>query len=148
LPSIAFARRDKRVKKAISGEAVVKRLGAAPGPYSYAIEATGRTIYIAGQVALMDGKVVSEGDFGAQYRHILENIRVVLEAAGASMDDVVKMVHYVVPEMRTSSPDFKALVEVRKKFFHERFPVSTLVRVAGLLFDGLLIEVDAWAVVD
>ena len=136
------------MKKSVSGKAVVERLGAPPGPFSYAIEATGKTIYIAGQVALMNGKVVSEGDFGAQYRHILENIRVVLQAAGASMDDVVKMVHYVVPEMRTSSPDFKALVEVRKEFFHERFPVSTLVQVAGLLFDGLLIEVDAWAVVD
>ena len=136
------------MKKSVSGKAVVERLGETPGPYSYAIEATGKTIYIAGQVALMNGKVVSEGDFGAQYRHILENIRIVLQAAGASMDDVVKLVHYVVPEMRTSSPEFKSLVAVRREFFHERFPVSTLVRVAGLLFEGLLIEVDAWAVVD
>ena len=136
------------MKKAISGKAVVERLGEPPGPYSYAIEATGRTIYISGQVACINGRVFGEHDFGVQYRHILENIRVVLEAAGASMNDVVKMVHYVVAEMRTSSPDFKALVEVRKEFFHERFPVSTLVQVAGLLFDGLLIEVDAWAVAD
>ena len=136
------------MKKAIAGKAVVERHGEPPGPFSYAIEASGKTIYIAGQVAAINGKVFGEGDFGAQYRHILENIRVVLEAAGASMDDVVKMVHYVVPEMRTSYPDFKALVEVRKEFFHEPFPVSTLVQVAGLLFDGLLIEVDAYAVVD
>ena len=136
------------MKKAITGKAVVERHGEPPGPFSYAIEASGKTIYIAGQVACINGKVFGEYDFGAQYRHILENIRVVLEAAGASMDDVVKMVHYVVPEMRTTSPDFKALVEVRKEFFHEPFPVSTLVQVAGLLFDGLLIEVDAYAVVD
>ena len=136
------------MKKAITGKAVVERHGEPPGPFSYAIEASGKTIYIAGQVACVNGKVFGEYDFGAQYRHILENIRVVLEAAGASMDDVVKMVHYVVPEMRTTSPDFKALVAVRKEFFHEPFPVSTLVQVAGLLFDGLLIEVDAYAVVD
>jgi len=136
------------VKKVISGERTKERLGQAIGPYSYGIEARGRIIYIAGQIARYQGEIVGEGDFGAQYRHILENVKAVLEDAGASMNDVVKLVHYVVPKLTADSPEFKSMVEVRKQFFEEDFPASTLIRVAGLLFDGLLLEVDAIAVAD
>ena len=136
------------MKKVISGERTKERLGEAIGPYSYGIEARGRIIYIAGQIARYQGEIVGEGDFGAQYRHILENVKAVLEDAGASMNDVVKLVHYVVPKLTADSPEFKSMVEVRKQFFEEDFPASTLIRVAGLLFDGLLLEVDAIAVAD
>ena len=136
------------MKKAIAGPRTRERLGEPIGPYSYGVEARGRIIYVAGQIARMHGEVVGKGDFGAQYRHILENVKAVLEDAGASMDDVVKLVHYAVPRIRPDSAQFKSMIEVRKEFFEKDFPASTLIQVAGLVFDDLLLEVDAVAVAD
>lgn len=136
------------MKRVISGERIKERLGEPIGPYSYGIEARGRIIYVAGQVARYNGEIVGKGDFGAQYKHILENIKAVLEDAGASMNDVVKLVHYVVPKLTADSLEFKSMIEARRQFFEKDFPVSTLIQVAGLLFDGLLLEVDAIAVAD
>ena len=136
------------MKKVISGERTKERLGEAIGPYSYGIEARGRIIYVAGQIARYRGEIVGKGDFGAQYKHIMENIKAVLEDAGASTNDIVKLVHYVVPKLTPDSPEFKSMAEVRKQFFDKDFPASTLIQVAGLLFDDLLLEVDAIAIAD
>ena len=136
------------MKKTIFGERTKRVVGDTFGPWTPGIEAKGRLIFIAGQAALVDGKVVGEGDIGAQYRHILENIKAILEDAGASMDDIVKWVHYVVPKVTPDSAEYKSIVEVRKQYIKEDYPVSTLVQVVGLMIDGILIEVDVIAVAD
>lgn len=136
------------MKKVIFGERTKKIVGDAFGPWTPGIEAKGTLIFIAGQVALVDGKVVGKGDIGAQYRHILENIKAILEDAGASMDNIVKWVHYVVPNVTPESAEYAAITKVRKQYIQKDFPVSTMVRVAGLMVEDLLIEVDAIAVKD
>ena len=77
---------------------------------AHAIRA-GNTVYISGQVALdPDGNVVGEGDVEAQGDYIWGNIKKVLEAAGASMDDVVKGFQFVVGQ-----ENFAGMSRARRK---------------------------------
>ena len=136
------------MKKIIFCERMREQVGEPFGPYTMAIEAKGNLIFIAGQVAMVDGKIIGKGDIAAQYKHIMENINAILEDAGASMDNIVKWVNYVVPKVMEGSPEYAALVDVRKQYLKQDYPVSTMVQVAGLMHDDLLIEVDAIAVTD
>ena len=116
-----------------------------PIGYSHAIRC-GNTIYIAGQNALdEDGKLVGEGDVVAQTERSYENLKRVLEAAGASMSDVVQMRIYVLNECLEG---FKKTGEIRRKYFGRHFPAITLLVIDGLYESGTLIEVEAVAVVD
>ena len=136
------------MKKVIFGERTKKIVGEAFGPWTQGIEAKGRLFFVAGQVALVNGKVIGKGDIGAQYKQIMENIKAILEDAGASMNDIVKLVHYVTPNVTPESAEYAAIKKVRKQYIQRDFPVSTMVRVAGLMIEDLLIEVDAIAVAD
>ena len=110
--------------------------------YSHASKA-GNTVYVAGQVALdADGNLVGRGDFEAQAKQVFTNLQAVLEAAGASTGDVVKLNHYVVGQQ-----DLGTLRRVRQSYFAGDQPAATLVFVSGLADPGLLIEVEAIAVV-
>ena len=114
--------------------------------YSHVVVASGaRTIYISGQVALDDaGALVGAGDLGAQTAQVMRNLRIALEAAGATFADVVKITTYVVgytPEMRP------VIAAVRAPHFPEgEPPASTLVGVQALAAPGWLIEIEAIAV--
>lgn len=114
------------------------------GPYSHVVTSPpGKLVFCAGQVALdSDGEIVGAGDIVAQTRQVMENLRVSLEAAGATFADVVKVVNYI-----TDVGLFAQMAEVRKEFLPEPHPVSTLVEVPALMFPELLIEIEAVAVV-
>ena len=102
----------------------------------------GNAVYTSGQVAMdSDGNVVGEGDMKAQARRALENVKSVLEAAGASMGDVVKITVYVTDIKRLGETH-----EVRGEFFPDPPPASTGIEVSALAFPGLLIEIEAIAV--
>lgn len=124
-----------------------KGVGEARG-YSHAVSvAGGRTIYVSGQVAFdAAGNFVGEGDFAAQARQVFANLKAVLRDAGASFDDVVKLTTFIVnytPELRP------VLAEVRAEYLPaKRPPASTLVGVQALAVEGLLIEIEAVAVLD
>jgi 2-iminobutanoate/2-iminopropanoate deaminase len=115
-----------------------------PFPYSLAIVAQGkRTIYVAGQVALDEkGGLVGKDDPEAQARQVFVNMKAVLEAAGASMDDVVKITMII-----RNAADFPKIGAVRREFFKDPYPASTAF-VAALLNPDWLVEVEAVAVVD
>jgi reactive intermediate/imine deaminase len=101
----------------------------------------GDIIYVSGQVAYnSDGQLVGEGDMKAQTRQVFQNIREVLDAAGAAMQDIIKINTYI-----TDQSKFMDMLEVRKEIFGDNPPASTAVVVAGLAFPGLLIEVEAIA---
>lgn len=119
-----------------------KSLAPIPG-FSKVVTVTGgRTIYLAGQVALdASGKLVGPGDFRAQAVQVFENIKTALAAAGASFSHVVKLNMYVLD--RANLP---LLREVRDLYVNtEAPPASTLVEVRGLAQDEFLLEVEAIA---
>ncbi|MDT7878905.1 MAG: Rid family detoxifying hydrolase [Candidatus Caldarchaeales archaeon] len=111
------------------------------GPYSQAVKAGG-WVFVAGQVAIdpATGKLV-EGDIRAQARRTLMNVKEILEAAGASLRDVVKVNVYLARQ-----EDFQAMNEVYREFFTENPPARTTV-VVKMVSDAILIEVDAVAYV-
>ncbi len=110
--------------------------------YSHAWK-VGDTIYVSGQVALdRDGKLVGPGDFEAQAVQAFENLKAVLEAAGAGLGDVVKTTVFL-----THFAYRDKFREVRARYFKEPFPASTLVSVESLAQPEWLIEIEAVAVV-
>ena len=102
----------------------------------------GNTVYVSGQVAKdPDGNVVGEGDMVAQTGQALENLKTVLEAAGASMGDVVKLTVFVTDINRLLDTH-----EIRTRYFPDPPPASTGVEVSALGFPELLVEIEAVAV--
>jgi 2-iminobutanoate/2-iminopropanoate deaminase len=99
-------------------------------------------VFLAGQVALSaDGKLVGEGDFAAQCRQVFENLQAVLDQAGATFDNVVKVTVYL-PDI-TNLPEYR---RVKGEFVTGQQPASTAIEVKGLAFPGLMVEVEAIAV--
>ena len=108
------------------------------GPYSQAIKA-GEFLFISGQIPVdRDGKLV-EGGIKAQTRQVLENIRAILEAAGAGLDNVVKVTVYL-----KDMNDFSAMNEVYAEYFGSSKPARAAVEVSRLPKD-VRIEVEAIA---
>ncbi len=113
------------------------------GPFSAGIK-SGQFVFVAGQVAIDEsGKTVGVGDIGAQTRQVLTNIGKVLEAGGATFDDVVKVTVFV-----TDLSNLAALQAVRPEFFKEPHPASTLVKDAQLINPEWLVEIEAIALVE
>jgi len=123
------------MKKAISTSAAP----AAVGPYSQAVTADG-FIFTSGQIPLDREGHLIEGDFGAQARQCLENIKAILEAAGAGMEDLVKVTIFVT-DMRS----FPAINEVYRDFFKEKPPARSFIEVMALP-KGAKIEIEGIAV--
>lgn len=116
-----------------------------PVQFSQAIKVTGGSmVYLAGQVSIdAAGNTIGVGDVREQARHVFRNIERLLEGAGGSLADIVKLVVYL-PDMTKSTEVW----QVRSELFHEPFPCSTGLEVKGLSSPEWLLEVDAWAVVD
>ena len=108
--------------------------------YTDAVVADG-WIWISGMLALdKDGTLVGGGDVVAQAERVHENIKAALEKAGVGFEDVVKVTVYL-----RRIGDRAAVNEVRKKFFGQSRPASTLVEISGLVVPEALIEIDAVA---
>lgn len=97
------------------------------GPYSQAVR-VGNTLYLSGQTPLdpATGELVV-GDISVQARQVFENLRAVLEAAGATFDHVVRVGIYL-----TDLGDFAAVNEVMKQYFREPYPARSTIGVAAL----------------
>ncbi len=115
---------------------------AAVGPYSQAIR-VGDMVFTAGQIAIdpVSGNFVGE-DAPAQAEQALRNLKAVLEAAGSSLDNVVKTTVFL-----DNMDDYKAVNEVYGRFFTQNPPARSAVEVARLPI-GALVEIEAVAVVE
>ena len=113
---------------------------AAIGPYSQGIQA-GSTIFVSGQLPIDPATGAFAGeDIASQTRQSLTNIKNILAAAGASMNDVVK-----TTVMLKSIGDFAAMNVVYAEFFTEPFPARAAYQVAALPKDAL-VEIECIAV--
>ena len=118
----------------------VPSLGPPPEPYEYAIR-SGNTLYLAGQVALDENGIIVGTTTKEQARKTWDNIGIVLAAAGASIEDVVK-VTYFLSDIR----ELEEEMEIRKEVFSGRpFPVVTAIQAAALGMPGLRLEIDVVA---
>jgi 2-iminobutanoate/2-iminopropanoate deaminase len=109
-----------------------------------AIVTGGTLVFISGQVALdKSGNVVGKDDFKAQIQQVFENLKVAVEAAGGSFNDVVKLNSYFLDLSHLS--DFR---EVRDKYINvQNPPASTAIQVPRLFRPEFLVEIEAVAVV-
>jgi enamine deaminase RidA (YjgF/YER057c/UK114 family) len=119
---------------------------AKPPGYSYVVEATGpnRLIFIAGQLGLdIDNKLVgAPGDFAAQANKAVDNLKLALADAGATIKDVVKINNYLVDMAHIG-----LFREVRDRHFNMAAPpASTTVAISQLARPGALFEIEAIAV--
>ncbi len=102
---------------------------AAIGPYSHAAAPSGHhALYLSGQTPIDPATgLLIDGDVGVQTRQVFANLEAVLQSAGGSLADVVKINVYL-----TSMTDFVAMNEAYAQVLQEPFPARTTVAVAGL----------------
>ena len=110
---------------------------AAIGPYSQAVR-HGDTVYLSGQIPLDPATMqLVEGDVAVQTHRVFRNLRAVCEAAGSSLDGIVKLNIYML-----DLGHFAQVNEVMAKYFSEPYPARATVEVQGLPL-GAQIEVEA-----
>jgi 2-iminobutanoate/2-iminopropanoate deaminase len=115
-----------------------------PIRYAQGVKTSGGTIvWISGQVSQdKDGKMVHKGDFAGQARQALTNLKAMVEAAGGTIDDIIKVNTYLT-DLRYR----EELARVRSEFFRDgKLPASTLVGVTALADPDMLVEIEAIAV--
>jgi 2-iminobutanoate/2-iminopropanoate deaminase len=121
------------MRHAISSE------GAPPaiGPYSHGVIASGRLLFVSGQTGKHPKTGELPGDFRAQVERCLENVKSIVEAAGASMADVVKVNAYLA-----DLGNFAAFNEAYTRCFASPYPARTTIG-AVLPGGGMQVEIDA-----
>jgi enamine deaminase RidA (YjgF/YER057c/UK114 family) len=108
------------------------------------VKKAGTLIFISGVVPNdVDGNIVCPGDIKGQMKQVLKNLKVTLEAAGATTNDVVKLNTYVVGSYMKEYITNKVDINYLKSF---PVPADTLIGVACLANDGQLVECEVLAV--
>ena len=107
------------------------------GPYSQAVKA-GNLMFISGQIPLdpETGDLASQS-IEDQAKQVLENVKSICEAAGCSLDDIVKISIFL-----TDLSNFAVVNDVMKEYFSEPYPARATVEVSGLPL-GVNVEIEA-----
>jgi enamine deaminase RidA (YjgF/YER057c/UK114 family) len=116
------------------GSSIFEKFG-----YSAAVRA-GDFIYVAGQIGLNADGSMPEDDT-QQFVNAFDRMKIILEAAGASFDDLVELVSYHVGLQK----HLAAFVQVKSKYVKAPYPTWTILEIAGLARPGLVIEIKAIA---
>src|SRR5882757_4920373 len=117
------------------------RINGLPAPLSHYTDAVrfGDILFVSGLTAHDgEGKLVGGADAAAQTRQILINLKLVLDAAGAIMADVLKVTVFL-----TDINDRAAINPVRQEFFGAARPASTLIEVSRLALAEMKVEIEA-----
>jgi len=100
---------------------------AAIGTYSQAIQ-SGNLVFMSGQIPLDPATMeIVDGDFEARARRVFENLKAVTEAAGGSLDQIVKLTIYL-----TDLDNFATVNSVMSEYFEEPFPARAALGVRSL----------------
>jgi 2-iminobutanoate/2-iminopropanoate deaminase len=110
------------------------------GPYSQGVQ-VGPFVYTSGQIPLNKDGILVEGGIKEQASQVLENLKAVLEAAGSSLDDVVKTTVFI-----KDMNEFAALNEIYESYFGQAKPARSTVEVARLPKD-VKVEIECIALI-
>ena len=119
---------------------------ARPRGYANGVAATGRQVYVAGQIGWDAEQRFASDDFAAQVRQALANVVAVLGCAGAGPEHLVRMTWYVTSrdEYNSALPEIGAAY---RELIGRNFPAMSVVVVAALLEPRAKVEIEATAVV-
>lgn len=107
------------------------------------VDNPGTLIFLSGQLSRdSEGEMVGPGDMAEQTRQAIRNMATVLHASGGSLQSIAAITVYT-----TDMREFQKIVDARMEFFTEELPTSTIVEVNHLSEPGLLIEMQAIAVI-
>lgn len=118
---------------------------AAAKGYSNGVEASGRTLYIGGQIGWNGDQKFETHDFIGQMEQALRNIMAVLSEAGGDASDLVRLTWYIT-DKRTYLANQKDVGRVYREVLGRNFPAMTMVVVKDLIEDEALLEIEATAV--
>ncbi len=124
---------------------VSPKIGKPSGHFAHAnaVEARGRIVFVSGMTSkAADGTVVGVGDIEAQTRQMCDNVKAAVEAAGGTMNDICR-VDVFIKDMA----GFDIVHRVRREYFPDPPPASTMVAVSGFTHPDYLIEMSAIAVI-
>jgi len=116
------------------GSTIFKKFG-----YSPAVRA-GDFLYVAGQIGLNPDGSMPANDEG-QIVNAFDRLKIVIEEAGASLEDIVELVSYHVGLQN----HLGKFVEIKSRYIREPYPTWTILEIAGLARPGLVIEIKAVA---
>ncbi len=110
---------------------------------AWRVDGARSVVFVSGQAAISgEGQLVGEGDFERQVTQVFENLRAVLEQAGAGLDAIVKLTVFL-----TDIGTLRDFGRIKAGFIAGPQPASTAVGVTALALPGMMIEVEAIAVV-
>jgi enamine deaminase RidA (YjgF/YER057c/UK114 family) len=117
-----------------------------PKGYSNGVEATGRMVFVAGQIGWTPEGAFVETGFVGQFRQTLENTLAVLAEAGAGPEHIVRMTWYVV-DKREYLASLRDIGTVWRTLIGPHYPAMAVVEVKGLIEDAARIEIETTAVI-
>jgi enamine deaminase RidA (YjgF/YER057c/UK114 family) len=117
-----------------------------PKGYANGIAATGRQVYVAGQIGWNGQAQFETDDFVGQVEQALQNIVAVLAEGGAGPQHITRMTWYIL-DKREYLARGREVGEIYRRVLGKHFPAMTLVVVAALLEDRAKVEIEVTAVV-
>ncbi len=117
-----------------------------PRGYSNGVEATGRLVFVAGQIGWTPDGVFIETSFAGQFRQTLKNTLAVLAEAGAGPEDIVRMTWYVV-DKREYLAALGDIGVAWRELIGPHYPAMAVVEVTGLVEDAARVEIETTAAV-
>jgi enamine deaminase RidA (YjgF/YER057c/UK114 family) len=119
---------------------------AQPRGYSNGIAASGRLVFVAGQVGWNAGGAFETSDFVGQARQALANVVAILAEAGGRPEHIARLTWYLTDKSEYLA-SLKSLGRAYREVLGAHYPAMTAVQVAGLVEEGAKVEIEATAVI-
>lgn len=108
----------------------------------------GQLLFLAGQDASdAEGNIVAPGDIVAQFEQVVRNLQTVVEAAGGSLQDIVKL-NLFVRDRDAYVANLKRIGQIHRSYFGDHYPAMALFEVSAFFREENLIEMEGMAVID
>ena len=117
-----------------------------PSGYANGISATGRQVFVAGQVGWDQNEKIVSDSFVEQFKQILINTLAILKTAEAGAEDICRMTWFVVDKQEYLE-NLPAIGAIYRQYMGRNYPAMAVVQIAGLIEEGAKLEIETTAVV-